>query len=519
MIRETPADAPVLSLEGVHKHFGGIRALAGVDLDLPAGKVVALVGENGAGKSTAVKIMTGVYRPDAGRVRVAGTPVELGSTQDAWRHGIAAVYQETIMFDDLSVAENIFMGHLPTRRGGLLDWAKMKTRAEAILASLEADLRADAPLGGLSVAQKHLVEIARALSHEARVLIMDEPTAALSSREVDDLYRIVRRLAGAGTAVLYISHKLEEIFAIADRYTVFRDGRRVDEGAVSSVNEQELVRSMVGRTIAEIFPKTEAEIGPPVLEVSELGKSTEFAGVTFTLHKSEVLGFYGLVGAGRTELMETLFGLGRATHGTVMLDGQPCGGSPREAIDRGLVLVPEDRQQNGGFQALSVRDNVTLPSLGKLARGLFLDVTAEVTLARRIVDRLSIKCAGLEQPLRDLSGGNQQKVVIGKWLATEPKVIILDEPTKGIDVGSKAAVHAFVGELVAQGVAVILVSSELPEVMGIADRIVVMRKGRMVRVLSRAEFDARTIVSAALGSGAFSSPAAEGTYAEPAPAS
>jgi rhamnose transport system ATP-binding protein len=516
---ETPAGAPVLSLEGVYKQFGGIQALAGVDLALPAGKVVALVGENGAGKSTAVKIMTGVYRPDAGRVRVAGTPVELASTQDAWRHGVAAVYQETVMFDDLSVAENIFMGHLLTRRGGLLDWAEMNRRADAILTSLEADISAAAPLGALSVAQKHLVEIARALSHEARVLIMDEPTASLSSREVDDLHRIVRRLAGAGTAVLFISHKLEEIFAIADRYTVFRDGRRVDEGAIADVDEQSLVRSMVGRTIAEIFPKTEAKIGAPVLEVSQLGKGEEFADISFTLHKSEVLGFYGLVGAGRTELMETLFGLERATHGAVLLEGQPCGSSPREAIERGLVLVPEDRQRNGGFLALSVLDNVTLPSLGKLAPGLFLDVAAEATLGRRIVDRLSIKCSSPDQQLSELSGGNQQKVVIGKWLATEPKVIILDEPTKGIDVGSKAAVHAFIGEFVAQGVAVILVSSELPEVMGMADRIVVMRKGRIVRVLSRAEFDARTIVSAALGSGAFASATPESMYAEPRAAS
>jgi rhamnose transport system ATP-binding protein len=514
MNRQTPAGAPVLALQDIHKKFGGIQALAGVDLDLHAGEVVALVGENGAGKSTAVKIMTGVYRPDAGCVRVAGAPVELRSTQDAWKHGIAAVYQETVMFDELSVAENIFMGHLVTRRGGLLDWPQMKRRAEAILESLEADLRADAPLGALSVAQKHLVETARALSHEASVLIMDEPTAALSSREVQHLYRIIRRLASGGTAILFISHKLDEIFAIADRYTVFRDGRRVGHGAVADVDEEKLVRAMVGRTIAEIFPKAAAEIGPPVLEVKELGKGTEFSDISFTLHESEVLGFYGLIGSGRTELMETLFGLERATHGSVQLGGQPCGGPPREAIDRGLVLVPEDRQRNGTFQAQTVGQNVTLPSLGKVGRGLFVDRPAEAALARQIVDRLAIKCSGLEQPLSELSGGNQQKVVIGKWLATEPKVIILDEPTKGIDVGSKAGVHTFIGELVARGVAVILVSSELPEVMGIADRIVVMRKGRIVRVVPRGEFDAQMIVSAALGSSVFSTPAPEGTHAE-----
>jgi rhamnose transport system ATP-binding protein len=506
------ARVPVLSLAGVHKHFGGIRALRGVDLDLYAGEVLALVGENGAGKSTAVKIMTGVYRPDAGEVRVAGTPVELESTQDAWRHGIAAVYQETVMFDELSVAENIFMGHLVTRRNRLLDFPAMKRRARAILDSLESDLQADTLLGALSVAQKHLVAIARALSHDARVLIMDEPTASLSSREVEDLYRITRHLTSAGTAILFISHKLDEIFAIADRYAAFRDGSSVGHGAMTDVDEERLVHLMVGRTITEIFPKTTVELGEPVLEVRELGRGTEFADISFTLHRSEVLGFYGLVGAGRTELMETIFGLEQKTSGTVTMGGQAWGSSPREAIERGLVLVPEDRQRNGTILGLSIRENVTLPSLSRLAHGFWVDRAAEAALARQIVDRLSIKCQSLEQPLSDLSGGNQQKAVIGKWLAMQPKIVILDEPTKGIDIGSKAAVHAFIGELVAQGVSVMLVSSELPEVMGIADRIVVMHKGRMVRVLERADFDARAIVRAAIGIDVSSS--SESVYAE-----
>ncbi len=503
---------PALSLAGVHKQFGGIRALRGVDLDLFAGEVVALVGENGAGKSTAVKIMTGVYRPDAGQVRVAGASVELRSTQDAWRHGIAAVYQETVMFDELSVAENMFMGHLLTRRSTLLDFPAMKRRARAILDSLEADLSADTRLGELSVAQKHLVQIARALSHEARVLIMDEPTAALSSREVEDLYRITRRLTSGGTAILFISHKLDEIFAIADRFAVFRDGSSVGQGAISDVDEDRLVHLMVGRTITEIFPKTTVALGEPVLEVRGLGNGTEFADISFTLRRGEVLGFYGLVGAGRSELMETIFGLERPTSGAATMSGRACGSSPREAIERGLVLVPEDRQKSGTFQALSVRENVTLPSLSHLAKTLLVDTAAEAALAREMVERLSIKCADLEQPLSDLSGGNQQKVVIGKWLAMQPEIIILDEPTKGIDIGSKAAVHACIGELVAEGVSVLLVSSELPEVMGIADRIVVMHKGRMVRVFDRADFDARAIVRAAVGSGASSS--SESVYAE-----
>ena len=511
------APVPALSLEGIEKQFGGIRALHRVDLHLHAGQVLALVGENGAGKSTAVKIMTGIVRPDAGRVLVAGAPVELGSIQEAWKQGIAAVYQETAMFDELSVAENVFMGHLVTRRGGWLDLAAMKRRTAAILAGLESDLRVDTPLLALSVAQKQMVEIARALSHDARVVIMDEPTAALSTREVDELHRVIRRLRGDGKAILFISHKLEEVFAVADRYTVLRDGARVEDGEIGEVDRDSLVRLMVGRPVTQIFPRAEVAIGEPVLEVRELGNDTEFAGISFQLHRSEVLGFYGLIGAGRTELMEALFGLTRATRGDVLLEGKSAGSSPRGAIDRGLVLVPEDRQKNGAILPLSVRDNLALPSLRRLARGPFFDRAAETALARRVGDRLTIRSAGLEQRVGELSGGNQQKVVIGKWLATRPKVIILDEPTKGIDVGSKAAVHAFIGELVAQGVSVILVSSELPELMGIADRIAVMYKGRIVRVLARAEFDAGAIVSAASGIGVPAPASVEDASDEPAP--
>jgi rhamnose transport system ATP-binding protein len=513
---QSSSETPALSLDGVSKRFGGVQALAGVRLDLHAGQVMALLGENGAGKSTAVKLMTGVYRPDAGCVRVRGTLVELTDTERAWRHGIAAVYQDAVAFDELSVAENIFMGHLAARRGGWLDWAGMRRRAAASLASLEAALDVDAPLGALSVAQKHLVAIARALTHDARVLILDEPTAALSSREVEDLYRIIRRLARAGTAILFISHKLDEVFSIADRFLVLRDGRHVADGAIADIDEPALVRAMVGRAIGQIFPKTDATIGRPVLEVRELGNGSEFEGISFTLHEGEVLGFYGLVGAGRTELVEALFGLSPPTQGVATLHGQPIGRSPRESIERGLVLVPEDRQANGTFGALSIRDNVALPSLRRLARGPFVDGEAELRLASQVIERLDVKHSSLDQHVSELSGGNQQKVVLGKWLATEPKVIILDEPTQGIDVGAKAAVHAFVGELVARGLAVILVSSELPEVMGVADRIAVMREGRLVRIVPRAEFDARTIVGAALGAGVSSS---ESTYAAAAPAS
>src|SRR4051812_26752295 len=493
------AETPVLALEGIKKQFDGVRALDGVELQLPAGQVVALIGENGAAKSTAVKIMTGIYRPDAGRIVIRGAPVELHRAQDAWRHGIAAVHQETAMFDELSVAENIFAGHLMRNRIGLVDWAGMRRRATEILRSLESDLDADAPVRTLSVAHKHLVEIARALSHDSQVLIMDEPTAALSSHEVEELFVIIRRLATRGKAVLFISHKFDEIFAIADRYTVFRDGSYVGAGPISEVTQGELVSLMVGRPVTELFPKAQVAIGEPVMEVKGLSSDREFEEISFTLHRGEVLGFYGLVGAGRTELMEALFGLRPVTRGEVRLHGEPFPvRSPRGAIDRGMVYVPEDRQRHGAVLALSVADNVTLPSLQRLSR-LFLDEAAEREMTRQIVERLAVKCAGPGQRVADLSGGNQQKVVIGKWLATRPQIIILDEPTKGIDVGSKAAVHGLISELVLGGLSVLMVSSELPEILGVADRVVVMSKGRIVRVLARTELDARDIVTAATG--------------------
>jgi rhamnose transport system ATP-binding protein len=505
------AETPVLALEGVKMHFDGVRALDGVELQLPAGLVVALLGENGAGKSTAVKIMTGIHRPDAGRILIHGAPVELHSVQDAWRHGITAVHQEPVMFDELSVAENIFAGHLIRNRIGLVDWSGMRRRATEILRSLESDLDVAAPLRGLSVAQKHLVEIARALSHDSQAIILDEPTAALSSHEIEELFTVVRRLAASGKAILFISHKFDEIFAIADRYTVFRDGCYVGAGKISDVTQDHLVGLMVGRPVTELFPKAEVSIGEPVLEVTGLSNDTEFDDISFTVHRGEILGFYGLVGAGRTELMAALFGLGLVTRGEVRLHRTPLSArSPRDAIDRGMVYVPEDRQRDGAILALSVANNVTLPSLQRLSHYLFLDDPAEREMTREIVDRLSIKCTSTEQRVADLSGGNQQKVVIGKWLAIRPEVIILDEPTKGIDVGSKAAIHRLIGELVLRGLSVILVSSELPELMGVADRVVVMNKGRIVRVLERSAFDAGDIVTAATGGATH---AADGSHA------
>lgn len=501
-MRHDPA-TPTLRLEGIRKSFIGVKALDGVNLTLRAGEVMALIGENGAGKSTAVKIMTGIYRPDGGKIVVEGQEHEFKSTQDSWNAGITAVHQETVMFDELSVAENIFMGHMLTKKGGALDWAEMTRRAADILKRLEADFDARTPLKTLSVAQKHMVEIARALSHDSRVVIMDEPTAALSRHEIEELYGIVRRLKEAGKAILFISHKFDEIFAIADRYTVFRDGTYVAEGLIADATEEELVRMMVGRSVSQLFPKHEVEIGAPILEVNDLSNATEFDGISFTLHKGEVLGFYGLVGAGRTEVMEALFGLKQPTRGTIRLKGQTITAeTPKDMVAKGIVYVPEDRQHSGAILPMSIRDNITLPSIRHLSHGIFLNDGGERAMSEEYIGRLSVKCASMDQKVSELSGGNQQKVVIGKWLATEPEIIILDEPTKGIDVGSKSAVHAFVGELVSQGLAVIMVSSELPELMGMSDRIIVMHQGLAVHTIERADFDAETIAAAATGLGA-----------------
>jgi rhamnose transport system ATP-binding protein len=408
------------------------------------------------------------------------------------------------------VAENIYLGHPLRRFGGLLDWPRMRERTRELLRELQLDIRPETPLKQLSVAQKDIIEIARALSHDSRVVIMDEPTAALSAVEIEELYRIVRHLKDLGKAILFISHKFEDIFAICDRYTVFRDGACAGEGSMRDVAQDDLVRLMVGRSVTNVFPKPEVELGEPLLEVRGAGNATEFADISFTLRKREVLGFYGLVGAGRTELMEALFGLGRLEAGEVRLKGRPMiPASPRAVIDQGIVYVPEDRQRTGAILPLSIQHNITLPSIRRLSRGLFLDDRAERRVTDAMARRLAVKCSDTGQKVGELSGGNQQKVVIGKWLATQPEIVILDEPTKGIDIGSKSAVHAFIGELVEQGLSVIMVSSELPELMGMSDRIVVMRKGRIERILERSGFDPETIVAAASGL----APAAEPVHA------
>jgi len=491
---------PILTLSGVSKSFPGVRALHNVSLTLHPGRVTALIGENGAGKSTVVKILTGIYRPDEGEVRIGGAARHFSSPRDAWAAGIAAIHQETVMFDELSVAENIFMGHMPVGGARMVDWAEMRSRATELLKRIDAPIPAAYPLRRLSVAQKHLVEIARALSHEAQVVIMDEPTAALSANEIDDLFRIVAQLKAEGRAVVFISHKFDEVFRIADDFVCLRDGEKVGDGPISGVTPPQLVRMMVGRPVDQVFPKRDVPIGDVILKVEGLSNATEYADVSFELRKGEILGLYGLIGAGRTEAMQGLFGITPITRGKVVLEGREIAiASPSDAIAAGISYVPEDRQDQGAILSLGIRENITLANLLRHVRGLFLSRASERDETRRLGNRLAIKAANWEQRLGELSGGNQQKVVIAKWLATHPKVIVLDEPTKGIDIGSKAAVHEFIGELAADGLAVILISSELPEVMGLADRVIVMKEGRIVDEFRRGAWSAEGIVGAATG--------------------
>ena len=492
---------PILSVSGLSKSFPGVRALHDAKLTLRSGEVTALLGENGAGKSTLVKILTGIYRPDAGEILIDNKPVVFSRPTDSWKAGIAAIHQETVMFDELSVAENIFMGHMPRKSSGLVDWALLHLKSQEQLKRIDAEFSSDTILKTLGVAQKHMVEIARALSHNARIIIMDEPTAALSGREIDDLFDIIKQLKAQACAIIFISHKFDEIFKIADRWTCLRDGEYVGEGEIKNVTQADLVKLMVGRSIDQVFPKRDVKIGKTVLEVNGFTNATEFEDASFDLHQGEILGFYGLVGAGRSELMQALFGLTPILHGAVKIAGEPVQiMSTADAIAAGIAYVPEDRQVQGTFQPFGIRENMTLPSLRRHAKRGLISNQDELHTTRKFGSRLSVKAASWEQRLGELSGGNQQKVVIAKWLATRPRILILDEPTKGIDIGSKAAVHEFIGELAAEGLAIILISSELPEVIGISDSVQVMHEGKFVQRFSRAEATPEKIVSAASGS-------------------
>jgi rhamnose transport system ATP-binding protein len=494
------ASTPLIELRGITKTYGGVRALEDVSFAIARGEVHALVGENGAGKSTLVKILTGVVDPDAGGVVVDGEAQRIADPQTAHRLGIVAMYQEPTVFQDLSVAENVFAGRHPRTGARTVAWRSMKAHASEILAELGVDFGPDTPVRGLGVADRQLLEIAKALSSSARLLIMDEPTAALSPNEVEHLFGTVRRLRERGVVIVFISHRLEEVTALADTVTVLRDGKHVATRPARGLGNDEIVRLMVGRSLDALFPKEEAEIGPVVFKAEGLRRRGVFSEVSFELRRGEIVGLAGFVGAGRTEVARAVFGIDRLDSGTITIDGRRFRPrSPRAALRRGLAYLPEDRLNQGLVQPMSVAKNTSMAVLPKLTPGGVLRPRTERALAQRFADQLRIRATSVAQLVRSLSGGNQQKVVLAKWLAAEPRILILDEPTHGVDVGTKADVHRTISGLAAQGLTILLISSELLEVLGMSDRVLVMREGRLVAELSREEATEERVIQAAAG--------------------
>jgi rhamnose transport system ATP-binding protein len=493
---------PRLEVRALSKSFGGIRALRAVSLRVAAGSVHALLGENGAGKSTLVKIVTGLQPPDAGEVLVDGVPRLFASPMQARQAGIVAVYQDPKMFPHLDVAENIFMGVFPRLGGVLIDRGAMYRRAADLLRTLESGLDPGALVAGLSVGELQFVEFARALAERAdRVLFLDEPTASLSPSDTERLFRVIRRMREAGTAIVIISHRLEELRGLVDTVSVLRDGAHVLTAPAETLGEGDIVRAMVGRTLDPAALRAHAPATAPVrLEVRGLGLPGSFENVGFDVRAGEIVGMFGLVGAGRSEIAQTLFGITPPAAGRVTIDGAPVlPRSARAMRAAGLAYVPEDRERQGLVASYSLRKNVAATVLGRLARWGILRRPREMELARRSIDDLSIRTSGTEAAVASLSGGNRQKVVLAKWLAIAPKVLLLDEPTHGIDVGAKAQVHAIVADLATRGVAVLLISSDLPEILAMSDRVLVAAHGRIVAQFSRAEASEVAIMTAATG--------------------
>ena len=492
---------PLLEVRNVRKTFGAVSAVAGVSFPLFAGEAHALVGENGAGKSTIVKMLAGVHTPDTGTLVVGGADVTLGSPAEAKSKGIAVIYQEPTLFPDLSIAENIYIGAQPKGRGGMIDRSAMNAAAEALFARLGVPMDPDRLASGLSIADQQLVEIAKALSTQASVIVMDEPTAALSGNEVERLFKVARSLCGDGAAVLFISHRFEEIFALCQRVTVMRDGKHISTSELAGLTVDDLVKAMVGRELGALFPKLDAEPGAVVLEVDGLSRAGVFTDVSFSVRAGEIVALAGLVGAGRSEVMQAVFGVDPRDSGEVRVRGRTLKpGNPKAAMRAGIALVPEDRRQQGLIPEMSIERNATLTRSAALARFGFLVGGRERRSAYEWTKKLQTKFARITDPVGTLSGGNQQKVVLAKWLATDPTVLVVDEPTRGIDVGTKAEVHRIISQLARDGVAIVMISSELPEVLGMADRVLVMREGRIAAEIDRADATEESVMYAAMGS-------------------
>jgi rhamnose transport system ATP-binding protein len=488
----------ILELKNISKSFSGVEVLHEVSFALRPGEVHALLGENGAGKSTLVKIITGVHQPDKGEIFLKGEHVHFSDARESRQAGIAAIYQELSLFPDLDVAENIFAGRQPLASGKRVDWRKLYAEAGKLLESLGVKLDLKQKARMLSIAQQQMVEIARAFSINAQILIMDEPTSSLTLHEVDDLFRLVRRLREQGTAIIFISHRLDELFALADRVTVLRDGSYVDTREINDVTRDDLIRMMVGRTITNLFPKQAVRAGEVVLKVENLSRAGSFYNVSFELRRGEILGLAGLVGAGRTNVARAIFGVEPPTAGRIEVEGREVViTSPQQAIELGLAYVPEDRQLHGLIPAMSLTPNISLPTLHQHARAGWLQDKSERRSAYEAALQMEVRANNIWQLARELSGGNQQKVVLAKWLSTKPRILILDEPTRGIDVGTKAAVHALMSNLAAEGMAILMISSELPEILGMSDQVIVMREGHVTGHFPRAGATQENIISAA----------------------
>jgi rhamnose transport system ATP-binding protein len=494
-------DSPLLRATDITKSYAGVQALKSASLELRAGEVHALIGENGAGKSTLIKIITGAVQPDGGELQLNGQTVTHNSPRMAKTLGIAAIYQQPALFPELTVAENIALGVEQAGLAGRIDWRERRRRAVELLAQVGARIDPECDAGDLTMPQQQLVEIARALGSDAKVLILDEPTASLSEEDTQNLFNVIRRLRERGVGMIYISHRLEELPVIADRVTVLRDGRTIDTRRMAEVNRQQLIQMMVGRELSAIFPKREVALGETVLELLNLGcAESGLAGVNLRLRAGEIVGLAGLVGAGRTELARAVFGLTPKDSGEIRLRGEPVRvGSPAEAIKRGIAYLPEDRRRHGVILEMQIGANITLASLDRLSRYGALDFKREKEIAGDYARRLGVKTPAIYVPVATLSGGNQQKVALSRWLMTKPSVLILDEPTQGIDVGAKSEIHALMTDLAAEGVAILMISSELPEILGMSDRVAVMCGGRLVEILDRAEATQAKILALALG--------------------
>ena len=491
-----------LQVQGLRKSFGGVAALDNANIEVSSGEVHALIGENGAGKSTLIKILSGYYSPDAGQVIMDGAKIQPGSVAASEAAGIAVIHQESTAFPHLSAQDNIFVGSEPRKCLGLLiDRKQIYRRTSELLDSLGEHIDCNAPVGSLTVAQRQMVGIARALSKKSRVLILDEPTASLSSRETDVLFSIIRRMKAKGVSIIYVSHRLEEIFELADKVTVLRDGHVVGTYPIEEMTHDSLIRLMVGRKIdtAEAAPTNSAQDQNILLEVNNLTRFGVFENVSFNIKKGEIVGFAGLVGAGRSEVARAIFGADRADAGEVRVAGAPLkAGSISDSMDNGVALVPEDRQHEGLILPMSISANICMVVQNDLAHRGIISNIRENELVADTIRKLSVKASDASLPAESLSGGNQQKLVIGKWLASSPKVLILDEPTRGIDVGAKAEVHKLIRDLASDGMAVMMISSDLPEVLAVSDRIIVMRSGSIAGELSSSEATQEKVLALAL---------------------